>query len=374
MKQRSNTTSGIRKPRNRSAFTIIELLVVTAIIILLLSIVLVAMNAATKTSQQARTVALMDSIKKGLIRFKGDIGYYPPILGVPYQVNLPQGGGPPTSADLRRLFPNSVPSPFPAEYTGGGDYVEHIQEYFSTCTLADYLVGYGRHQDDGYGVAPGEDSIHDWDVESPPTGIRHPGPDGAWGSTLAGAGELSNRMKGRSGTNWVYGSETSPFPLDQGKVFAPYVELRDERLLAGVDYSSGQLQTFFRGDVPDATWESLPKSIVDYWGMPIRYYRRPYPRGALTQSYRAVFNPTTSQYEPPRIPRLSDVFVLRPQAIKAGAEVVGLPDDNGSTATTSQLDNAEFAILSAGADRRLNQNITVDAEGFNKDNIVEVGP
>ena len=65
----------------RRAFTLIELLVVVAILIVLLTILIIAVNAASRTAQKASTQNLMDSMKKGLIRFKEDIGYYPPLLG-----------------------------------------------------------------------------------------------------------------------------------------------------------------------------------------------------------------------------------------------------------------------------------------------------
>src|SRR5262245_56892486 len=62
------------------ACTIIELLVAVAIIILLLRILIVAVNAATKTGQKARTQALMTAISQGLVHFKAEIGYLPPVL------------------------------------------------------------------------------------------------------------------------------------------------------------------------------------------------------------------------------------------------------------------------------------------------------
>jgi type II secretory pathway pseudopilin PulG len=358
MNERSNRMSSragarMRLRPNRAAFTIIELLVVTAVIILLLSIVLVAMNAATKTSQQARTAALMDSIKKGMIRFKGDIGYYPPVMGPD---NSPV-------EDLRMLFQPPNPAGL-----GGAAYGAALQDWWSSCVIAEYLVGYGNHRQDGYGKVEGAPPISDYAEENPPLGIRHPGPDGIWG---AGTNPITHRMGGPS-----HPSEPNATARDQGKVYGPYLELRDERLLGSTDgtMANGNPRIFFPGDAGyDPT---KPHILVDYWGSPIRYYRRPYPPGALNQSYRANtdINRDGVVNDADRIPRLSDVFVLRPQTIKSGSEVSGLSDGNGVTATTAQLENAEFAILSAGGDRRLNQNVTVDAEGFNKDNIVEVGP
>lgn len=370
--------------RAHPGFTIIELLIVVGIVILLLSILIVAVNAATKTSQKSRTQALMASMRQGLIRFKGDIGYFPPVLGVAYTPSTPTAS--PTNAELRRLFPNSVPNPS-ATYSSSGSFAGHMQEYFSTCTLADYLIGYGNHYEDGYGETA---LAHpkDWSCsanagglpppcESPTLGIRHPGQDGVWNATVA-SGAIADRMK----MNGLQGSETAPYSIDQGKVYGPYFELKDERLLAGVNYGSSGLETYFPGDTLPGTltWETIPKAIVDYWGMPIRYYRRPYPQGALGQSYRPVGGII--------VPTLSDVYVLRPWEIKSGAEVLvdpTLADGAGSRTTTAELNSAEFALFSTGPDRQLDQTIAVDFDDTrdgdgderiqeNKDNIVEIGP
>jgi hypothetical protein len=314
----------------------------------------------------------MDSIKKALVRFKGDIGYYPPVLGVN------AAGSGPGIPELRRLYANSVPNPD----APGAQYIDQMQEYYSTCTMADYLIGYGNHREDGFGKVEGVAPIFTWIKETPPVGIRTPGPDGVWGATMYGSqdGGLASRMRAGVGAGAGYGSESSPITLDQGKVFGPYLEMEDERLLAGVHYGPGGVETYFAGETmpanpggPPYTWDTIPKAIVDYWGMPIRYYRRPYPQGAIGQSYRSVDR--TGDGVPDRVPTLSDVFVLRPQTFKQGTEIANPhPDDDGRTSTTSELESAEFALLSAGGDRRLNNEVTVDKEGYNKDNLVEVGP
>ena len=84
------------KPRG---FTIVELLIVIAVIILLLSILIVAVNAATRTAQSASTRTLMNSMKQALVRFKADIGYYPPVLGDVSPTDFT-----PDNHDLRKLF------------------------------------------------------------------------------------------------------------------------------------------------------------------------------------------------------------------------------------------------------------------------------
>ena len=65
----------------RVGFTVVELLVVLAIIILLVGILLVGLNQAAGTAQAAQTRFLMNSMAAGLVQFKRDHGYLPPVLG-----------------------------------------------------------------------------------------------------------------------------------------------------------------------------------------------------------------------------------------------------------------------------------------------------
>jgi hypothetical protein len=330
-----------------------------AVIILLLSILIVAVNAAARTAQGANTQALMASMNQALVRFKGDIGYYPPVLGPEQPLN-------PTDAnEFRRL--KLPPDP---EQLGAVQYRFQSQLWYSVTTLAEYLIGYGSHEQDGYGIAPGNASNFDWDFESPPIGIRNPGPDGVWGAAISG-GWLENRMGGPDD----YSSEVSPLGMDQGQLYGPYIELKDERLLAAVD-DRGNVVFPGQASVPGGPqFGDLPKVIVDYWGTPIRYYRRLYPFGSLQSPYRS-FDPSVRQ------PMLSDVFVLRPWEMDEGAAVEGLEDftlDDGvddvpDNSTTIALNSAEFALFSAGPDRAFNIRVRIDREEFNRDNIVELGP
>ncbi|MCH8210728.1 MAG: type II secretion system protein, partial [Planctomycetes bacterium] len=218
--------------RTRGGFTIVELLIVTAMIILLLSILVVAVNRASRTSQVTNTRALMNSISQSLERFKEDVGYFPPVLGV----------------DRELLDPPDPVALTPDEYR------DQIQQWYSVTTLADYLIGYGDDQQDAY------DGV----------GIRHPGRDTVWGATIYGAadGSLGARNAGTG-------------PASAGKVYGPYLELKDERLLAGIDPNGNIV---FPGEDPD--FVTYPKIIVDYWGQPIRYYRQLYSVGAIKFRYR----------------------------------------------------------------------------------------
>ena len=334
-----------RGKRGGAAFTIIELLVTIAIIILLLSILVVAVNAASRAAQRASTTALMNTMSKGLERFKNDIGYYPPVLG-------------PTDTTLRDLFLPPAPSLAP------GAYQTAIQDWYSTAAMADYLVGWDVGVNDGYGY-PAQN-------ETPPSAIRNPDFDGVWGGTLSTALPSPN------------GSLASRNPPLTGKVYGPYVEVSDPKLLGavnGVD-ANGEKIIVFAGDVTPAIFDSLPKVICDYWGRPIRYYRRPYPAGAIGQSYRTAtdLNGDGDVDQDDIVPTLSDVYLLRPWSITPGAESINrFGDQNpdipqGSKVSSRTLDAAEFALWSSGADKSYNRNIVNDADEFNKDNVVEVGP
>jgi hypothetical protein len=306
------------------------------VIIVLLGLITIAIGKASKTSQSAQTRALMNSIKQSLIRFEEDVGYLPPVLGPERELIAPPD---PTS-----------PS-----------FLTEIQDWHSATTGADYLVGYGNEQADGYGQpgAPTRTAV----------GIRHPGTDGVWMATAYGTadGTLPSRNLAPGGFG--------------GKVFGPYLELKDQRLLASTngdgDLDTGALAAFMPGQGgydPDD-----PKVIVDYWGKPIRFYRRVYAPGSLGSDYRD--GTATS-------PSLADVFVLRPFDVGPGEaiNVPGREDRCGDPTATRALRAARFALFSAGPDRSFNPHVRfdedpdtnpcnpIDTSFFNKDNIVELGP
>ena len=75
-------------------------------------------------------------------------------------------------------------------------------------------------------------------------------------------------------------SGTNP-NIDTGKVFGPYLQLKDERLLASTDGTfdpNGNLNVYFPGE--GNYNDNDPKVITGYWGRPIRYYRTVYKPGA----------------------------------------------------------------------------------------------
>lgn len=311
------------------AFTLMEMMLVVAIIILLLSILIVAVNQAAQTGQGTKSRFLLASMSEALVRFKEDTGYEPPVLD-----------------DDRLLLESPDPD--------GPMYASQLQGWSSRTSLAEFLIGYDEGRYDGYGYA---------DLgETPAVGIRSPGLDGLWGGSIDANGDGTIDLDDRNP------------PLD-GQVLGPYLELKDPGLLGAIDAAGAIL---FPGD--PGYDDSLPKTIVDYWGNPIHYYRRPYPPGALRQSYRAVPRASGGSF----VPSLSDVYVLRLYDIPPGAEVDGLPDKSAlqDRSTTLELRSAAFALLSAGPDRSLDTQARrdeADADGDgvtseNADNLVEVGP
>lgn len=336
----------------RNAFTIVEILVVVALVLVLLSIIVVAVGSATRTAQRANTSALMGSIKQAMTHFESDVGYLPPVLDHQRSIRfeLPNKSG---------QFTTNGPNP---DWNAAGwdenRYRNEIQEWWSITTIAEYLIGYGPEGEDGH---------------SGP-GIRHPGPDGFWGATI---------NHGLSGTPGQFQYRTT-FLADvrsqsyrQGRVYGPYLQLRDDRLLGAIDPSAppnsdGNVQVFFPGEA--GYNDAWPKVVVDYWGQPIRYYRKPHPPNSINRAYRQVYSSSDPRHF--EVPTLADVFVLRPWDLRSGAGMdTRFRDENSfeDRTATAELMSAEFALFSSGPDRRLSPDVRWD-ELFNRDNIVELGP
>jgi prepilin-type N-terminal cleavage/methylation domain-containing protein len=341
----------IRAVDRRSAFTLLELLVVVAIITLLAALLLVAVNRARGMARRASTQTLMSSMSQSMQRFKEDHGYFPPVLD-----------------DDRDLF-------YPYDITDPALEVDAVNEWYSITSPAEYLIGYGHHYEDGYGRVPGGSGATDWNEETPALGIRSPGADGVWNASRYGVGELSKRML-YAGTS--QGSESAPYEFDSGQVYGPYLELGSDRLLGGL-LEVGSMQTVVFPGEAGYTAE-LPKVIVDDWGTPIRYYRRSYPSTsgapatALGDTVRFADRDSDGLHDPVG---LDAVIALRPRAFAQGKAVDSrntgssmFADADGDTSTTVELRAAEFAFLSAGADKRIADDRRRD--DFNKDNLVEV--
>ena len=353
----------------RRAFTIIELLTVVGVIVVLAGLLVVAVSSASKAAQAASTRSMMGAVSRGLTQFKTDLGYLPPVLGSP-GTGASQTG---SVGYLRDLV-------IPPILTGGSTplQVTQIQNYYSMTSMVEYLIGPGGKDEDGYGAIG---TVSQWTdpavkiaalKESPAAGIRSPQKDGVWGAYSnpnAGTQSLGNfsRRNLPQGIN----ANTSTVANVSGRMLGPYLELKDGSLLGaivGTDSVTGQPIVARAGD---NNWNpTAPKVLLDYYGQPMRFYRKGYANG-----------------DPKRIGGkqvggglgagvgwdLSDIFVLRPQRFDPNTEIDGLADALGDTASSKSLQMADFALFSSGPDQRADFTVRRDATLFNEDNIVEVG-
>jgi type II secretory pathway pseudopilin PulG len=339
--------------RLRRGFTVVEMLVTVAIIITLVGILVVGLSQASGAAQRAKTKFLMNSMASGFAQFKGDHGYLPPVLGD----NGTPNNYPGWSRDV-------LGSPF----CNGCDNIGLRQSWFSVTTPAEYLLGYGDRTADGYGIVGDITQVDEQSpgyLESPPLGYRAPGADGAWGAVFnpnlagIGVGTFSRRNPGNAGLEPQLNPQSLPTgnndKLIRGRIYGPYLELKDANLLGGLRPDG----TISRPE--DDDYDLRPKVILDYWGTPIRYYRRPY----------LGFDPSvdvSDQFT------LGDVFALRPWEFAASEVAEGAADVTGDRATTPGLKAAGFALLSAGANRRTVNDRRRDDQEDNSDTLVELGP
>lgn len=315
-----------------------------------------------------------------------------------------------------------------------------LQNWNSVTTLAEYLFGAGDRSADGYGICGELPDTLPKDLtagqrELPRAGIRSPGMDGVWGAALqpimstdvsATTGAAANYTSAKLGSPTIKGlffsrnlalpsrvllssttvsgagNDTSKCilrsrPNLEGKIFGPYLELKDPSVIGGYKGMKldpkdpagiGKIQDIVRVTDGDPDFDKYPKVILDYWGQPIRYYRRGYVN--LTPN-------TLDQATDGTKFDLGDFFALRPTqgiesefvpAAQAATDV--LADSNLDRSSTPRLRSAEFALLSTGPDKKLKQDrrIGIDITAspkfdyqnpnndvdVNADNIVETGP
>jgi type II secretory pathway pseudopilin PulG len=373
----------LRHPhRDRGGFTLVEMLIKVAIIIILLTILVSALAKAVRGGQKARTEFLMTSISKALVTFESEVGYLPPVLDMKGDLIYRPGGG----AYRMPLPPTTVNTPLMA-----APFEDLVQDWFSYTSLPEYLLGYGDRTQDGHGVygPPGAAAAGSpGSREFPRGGIRYPGDDGLWGAVIDprdGYPALGLKAGRNLFPPSASGSDNNEYTnrFLQGKVYGPYMEQKDERLIGGISMdvngnpqldANGEPVIVFAGEVPD--FDDLPKVFVDYWGKPIRYYRTMYPHPLIKSAYR------------PLPANLGDVVLLRPQRFSTGQDTdttsvfnddgtnitLSFADAENDTSTSRMLQSAKFALFSSGPDRSLDSTRRVDTNDFNRDNIVEIGP
>lgn len=360
VRRRSTVRSTSRLALGRAGgFTIVELLVVIAIIIALLGTLLAALALASRRAQSTQTQVFLTSISNALVQFERDVGYMPPLLGDPTAPTVDTARdyfGQPTWA----LDAGGQPTPVS---------VSDFQRWRSVTSLPEYLLGYGDRTQDGNGV---------FDVSNAPSGspgarepilgIRHPSDDGCWGCLLNPRnGQPLGSLKARNtiDVTGAYNPANANGAAIQGKVFGPYLQVSDNTNLGGIKSFDGNGDPVIVLPGDDANFEQLPKVFIDYWGSPIEYYRRPYNVPDLK---------TREAWASDVLGRdLGDIFALRPAEFKPGEDRNGVADAANDDGTTARLKASSFALLSRGADKALDRTTRRDVNGFNRDNLVEVG-
>lgn len=374
---------------SRSGFTVIELLVVIAVIIVLTGLLLAGLRAATGAARDADSKSRFRAIAQALAAFQADHGYFPPILRGGLIANR-QG---PAWNDV-------VPNPSPLS----PDYAVEMQSWYSMTSLPEYLLGIGGRDVDGYGQYDGDSNSS---FERPTLGIRSPGADGAWGSTLYTASSGNNLPLGAA----LQEDRLRAFYVDPtanpnsirfrrpGPVYGPYLGLEQAGLLGKILPSNANWSVNDQEPEPvqvidenSLAWTDPAARLVmlDSYGNPIEYFRSPYAPGELSKRDVRDFLsdggsnlPEEPGYQPST---LADVIRLRPFTFTADESALGdgtgaydspLVQDLGPEAldprgsTTLSLKAARWALFSGGADKTYNP--WVRSSELNEDNIVEIG-
>ena len=369
-------------------FTVVELLVSLAVVAAVIGLVAVAAGAAVRRSRQVACEALLESVAIGLVRFRADAGYLPPVLADPGlmpdgSLGAPQGtlGWSRDGVEAPVLPPADDPASGPVHSAWGPTELLSVQAWCSTTTPAEYLLGPGDRSQDGFGVILGAGGAVPAAQEAPglreqPTaGIRHPGPDGVWGAwsdPRPGArpdGRFRSRCLAAFQGQTVFGDpflgngnsrsdRQDPRRL-AGPRLGPYLDLSSSLELAGlVAIGPGGVPVVARPG--EAGWsDALSRVILDPFGLPVVYYRRPHHRG-----------------DPRSVDRrysLADVVPIRPAAFAPGEAIDAAADAAGDRSASRSAAAADFAVFSFGPDRGWNPLVRSDPEGRNEDNMVRLG-
>ncbi len=371
--------------RSLRGFTVLELLVVIAIVAVIAGLLLASLRGATDRSRAVKPRSIMRAVSIGLDAFKSDHGYHPVVLSG----NSSGRQGP----AWRDVVPAPVPivgnTPFPLP-----DYAVDMQRWYSITSIPEFLLGAGGREADGYGTT--EIDINS-SGERPALGIRSPGIDGAWGSTIFGSGLLEDRAFG------LY-EDPSANPSQMrlrnpGRVYGPYLGLEGDIRLGKV--------------LPANTWPAAPSSeaqaeavgqdpirvidensqdwlnpdaklvLLDPFDRPIEYFCNPYAPGdpsSVDQRKSAGVNGATPPI-PPMRPSLADIIRLRPSAFGSESEFDGnisadvfnshVRDLRGDFSASIAARTASYALFSSGADGAYNP--WLRTHPLNSDNIVEFG-
>ena len=76
-----NLLKGMAVKRKKSAFTLVELLIVLGIIAILVSLLIPALTMVRKMAKETQQKAQITTIELAIVAFKNDYGDYPPSHG-----------------------------------------------------------------------------------------------------------------------------------------------------------------------------------------------------------------------------------------------------------------------------------------------------
>ena len=377
----------MRRSRSRGlrGFTVLELLVVIAIVAVIAGLLLAGLRGATDRSRAVKTRSIMRAVSIGLDAFKSDHGYHPVILNG----NSSGRQGPAWRDVVAAPVPIVGNDPFPLS-----DYAIDMQRWYSMTAIPEFLLGVGGREADGYGTT-------DIDTNSlgerPALGIRSPGLDGAWGSTIFGTGLLEDRAFG------LYedpSANPSQMRLrDPGRVYGPYLGIEGDIRLGKVlpantwpAAPTNEAQAEEVGQDPvrvidenSQDWLNPDAALVllDPFDRPIEYFCNPYAPGdpsSVDQRKSTGFNGATPPI-PQMRPSLADIIRLRPSTFGSESEFDGnisvdvfnshVQDLRGDFSASIAARTASYAIFSSGADGAYNP--WLRAHPLNNDNIVEFG-
>ncbi|MBT4766819.1 MAG: prepilin-type N-terminal cleavage/methylation domain-containing protein, partial [Phycisphaerae bacterium] len=128
---------------SRRGFTMVEIMVVMAIIVVLIGLLIVAASGARQAAMASTTGSRLTALSQATTRFETDAGYLPPLLDN-------------DRAGIDGLEPNRK-----TRANGYPDYLATMQRRYSYTSPAEYLLGYGTAAEDGqdgFGIRrPGED-------------------------------------------------------------------------------------------------------------------------------------------------------------------------------------------------------------------------
>jgi type II secretory pathway pseudopilin PulG len=376
-----------RGRRPAPGFTVVELLVSLAVIAAVLVMVAVAAGEAVRRSRRAACEALLEAVAMGFVRFRADTGYLPPVLADPGlmpdgSLGAPQGtlGWSRDAVEAPVLPPADDPASGPVHSAWGPTELLSVQAWCSTTTPAEYLLGPGDRSQDGFGVILGEGGALPAGAEAPggreqpQEGIRHPGIDGVWGAWtnprpgMRPDGRFRSRCLAAFVSDSLQGDPLEGNANGQSQRQDPS-RLRGPRLGPYLDLASGLdvggLVAIGPGGVPivarpgDRAWhDSLSRVIIDPFGLPVLYYRRPHFRG----------NPRSLD----RRFSLADVVPIRPARFGPGEAIDAAPDAAGDRSASGSAATAGLAVFSFGPDRAWNPLVRADPDGRNEDNIVRL--